>query len=760
MADMRSRPRRKRSLSPQQQQAAQAARHGYADEDAVYPTQKEPTRLKKQRPLSPDFMTPRRIWFILVGMLAMFVLMFGQVLKLKLIEGGSLRKKAAASQHRNQANQVYRGRILDRNGVVLAQDSLVYDLYIHPEFFEGQPKHDIAKALAHYLPDSVEEIERKISLPHRTILLAKDLERPVVVKIKKHTIQMPRINEKTNAPEVDPKTGQIITTETRIAGIDAYQKPLRRYPQGRLASHVLGYVNDAASISSGVHAKLDKLSAAWFKQQRKTPLLVDGKGRPLQHDLDTIQHFVQVADAQDIQLTIDSRLQYIAERELAEGMRMTQADRAALIMLEPKTGEVLAFAAFPDYNPEQYTKANYAELKNWAITDVYEPGSTIKILTVANGLEEGVITPESHILDTGRMQIGGWPIANYDAGKRPYPGMIDLIYLLQHSSNIGSAKIALMMDKNAYYNRMKALGFGSQTGIPMSGESKGYLSKPGEWSVSKHASLGYGYGLMATPLQMAMAVNSIANGGMWVPPKLVKGVRAATQEQSLEFAQQLRAKLNKTKPHRVYSAETAKAMAYLLTKALDANAKYNPAYLDIINVAGKTGTAKKVAEGRKGYTASSVVTSFSGFFPSDDPKVLMMVVVDNPKTAESWGSTVAAPIFRRVALETIHYLGLAPEKKIELPPLPVPETEAPTPPATASEAVTSQQQNNQNARNKANSTSTLPPEEAPHRTSTSTKAKTAGTTFTPHVEALDHSIPDSLKKKVPLTHTTPIQTPE
>jgi cell division protein FtsI (penicillin-binding protein 3) len=734
MADMRSRSRRRHPRSRQHQASPNPS--GYADEGQPFNSGEGSTRFKRFKPLPPLFMNRTRVLIILFGMLGMFILMFGQVLKLKLIEGGSLRKKAAASQHRNQANQVYRGKILDRNGIVLAQDSLVYDLYIHPEFFEDQPKAAIAKALARYLPESAAEIERKISLPHRTILLAKDLERPTIVKIKQHKLSIPRINEKTNAPEIDEKTGNPVVQNVRIAGIDAYQKPLRRYPQGRLASHVLGYVNDAAEVSSGVHAKLDKLSAAWFKQQRNTPLLVDGKGRPLQHDLDTIQHFVQVADAQDIQLTIDSRLQYIAERELADGMRRTSADRAALIMVEPKTGELLAFAAFPDYNPEQYTKANYAELKNWAITDVYEPGSTIKILTVANGLEEGVITPESHILDTGRMQVGGWPIANYDAGQRPYPGMIDLIYLLQHSSNIGSAKIALMQDKNTYYKRMRSLGFGSQTGIPMAGESKGFISKPSEWSVSKHASLGYGYGLMATPLQMAMAVNSIANGGMWVPPRLVKGVKARTHEESLHFAQQLREKLNKTKPHRVYSPETAKAMAYLLTKALDANAKYNPAYLDIINVAGKTGTAKKVAEGRKGYTASSVVTSFSGFFPADDPKILMMVVVDNPKTAESWGSTVAAPIFRRVALETIHYLGLAPEKKIELPPLPPVEKkpEAVEPSTTP-------------IANRAN-----PPAKTTVPATTKPKA--------PNVEALDHAMPNALKATPTMTNTASLQTPE
>ena len=328
------------------------------------------------------------------------------------------------------------------------------------------------------------------------------MKKKTIEAIKNERLLLPQTDEKSGLPLTDKQTGQVLYKKVPIAGLDPVKKPLRRYPQGRLASHVLGYVNDAAEISTGVHSRLDALSSRWFLQKRQAPLLVDGNGRPIEHHPTQIKQFVEVAEAQDVQLTIDSRLQFIAERELQAGMSTSKADRGALIMLKPQTGEILALAAFPDFDPERYAKANFEQLKNWAITDVYEPGSTIKILTVANGIDEGVIQPDSKILDTGKMKIGGWWIHNYDYSKFPHPGNIDLVYLLQHSSNIASAKIALMMNPATYYKRLKRLNFGSPTGLSMTGESKGVVEPYQSWGVAKHASMGYGYGIMATPLQM------------------------------------------------------------------------------------------------------------------------------------------------------------------------------------------------------------------------------------------------------------------
>lgn len=680
-------------------------------------------RSLKRFALPKGFMDSTRLSVILLGFVLLFVLMAGQIFKLKVIEGPELRRKTSQSQHRTQLSQVYRGKIVDRNGIVLAQDTLVYDLYMHPRDYKKQPIEQVASLLAKHLKDSKAEILRKLQLPYPTILLASNLEKKTITAIRAERVKVPSLDEKTGQPSIDKRTGQVLLSEERIGGLDPFQKPLRRYPQGRLASHVLGYVNDAAEISTGVHSKLDDLSSDWFMQKRKQPLLVDGRGRPLVHDESSLKHFVQVADAQDVQVTIDSRLQFIAERELKAGMIRSKAERAALIMLKPQTGEVLALAAFPDFDPEKYQKAKYEELKNWAITDVYEPGSTIKILTVANGLDEGVINPKSRILDTGRMKVGGWSIQNYDYNKFPYPGNIDLIHLLQHSSNIASAKIAMMIDSATYFKRLKNLGFGKPTRIAMTGESKGVVSDYHLWSDSQHASLGYGYGIMATPLQMTMAVNTIANGGVWVPPRLFKGVKADNAKDAQRYAKDLATKIPTQQVHRVYKPQTAHAMTYLLTTALDKN-KTHPAYLDFINVAGKTGTAKKARGG--GYSGGGVVTSFIGYFPAESPEILMMVVVDSPKMAESWGSTVAAPIFREVALETIHYLNLAPKAKIVMSPLPT------------------------NAKGKASELPKVVAEPDMNRQSTPAQSSTKTSAKTPNGETASTNKAVSLKSKMQL----------
>jgi cell division protein FtsI (penicillin-binding protein 3) len=234
------------------------------------------------------------------------------------------------------------------------------------------------------------------------------------------------------------------------------------------------------------------------------------------------------------------------------------------------------------------------------------------------------------------MKIGGWTIQNYDYGKHGAPGMIDLIYLLIHSSNIASAKISLMMPIQAHYDILKRVGIGSKTGIDLPGESAGIILPPKDWDVSTHASIGYGYGMAATPVQMASAVAAIANGGIWNSPHVMKGSPVTHR--------------------RIFSEKTCATMRELLTRSIK-EAKTSTVRLEGVDVAGKTGTSRKPNPNGRGYSPN-IFTSFVGFFPAENPKVLMMVVVDSPHMAEAWGSTVAGPIFKNIADETVSYLGL------------------------------------------------------------------------------------------------------
>lgn len=585
-----------------------------------------------REPRSRDTFSPKRFRILLLILGCILMAMIGKLFYIQLIDANHLKKKAQLS--RNQALTLFnRGRIVDRGGMVLAQDTVLYDLFVHPKYFFKMPVAQIATALAPALDMDETKLLEKLSEPYTTIGVKKNLTKPQMEAI---------LAVRTPVVAQDPKTkklilddnGRPVVRQVRLPGLDFVKKNVRNYPQGNLAAHVLGYVNDEAQVSSGVEA-----SAAKILKKKPTDLnntYLDGRGNVVDLGKLDPKNLVTLPKAQDVQLTIDARLQYVAERELAAGLARSHAKRGTVIMMDPRTGELLAFAVLPTYSPDRFYKASAEELKNWAITDVYPPGSTFKILTVASGLELGKITRDSRILDTGKMKVGGWTIQNYDYGKHGAPGMIDLTYLLMHSSNIASAKISLMLPAQQHHEMLKLMGIGSRTGIDIPGESAGIILPPKAWDESTHASIGYGYGMAATPLQIASAVAAIANGGIWNSPHVMKGSPVTHR--------------------RIFSEKTCADMRYLLTRSIQ-DAKTSTVRVDGVEVAGKTGTSRKPRAEGIGYSPD-VYTSFVGFFPAKSPKVLIMVVVDSPQMAESWGSTVAGPIFRNIAQETVSYLGL------------------------------------------------------------------------------------------------------
>ena len=615
---------------------------GTRDRQLYRQRQQQHRKQRATRPPSPtetvskDRVFAKRFRWVAAGLLLLVFSILGKLFYIQMIDAPNLKKKAQLS--RNQALTLYnRGRILDRNGLVLAQDTILYDLFAHPKYFFKIKPEQIATALAPVLNVDEQKLLKKLSEPYTTIGVQKNLTKEMVDRIAKARTPVIALDDKTRKLILDNQ-GRPMVRNVPLPGLDFAKKNVRNYPQGNLAAHVLGYVNDEAEVSSGVEA-----SAAKILKKKPTDLsgtYLDGRGNLV--DLATLdpQHIVTLPKAQDVHLTIDARLQYIAERELAAGLAKSKAQRGTVIMMDPHTGELLAFAVLPTYQPNQFYKADAESLKNWAITDVYPPGSTFKILTVASGLEMGKINRHSRIHDTGRMKIGGWTIQNYDYGKHGAPGMIDLVYLLMHSSNIASAKISLMMPAQQHYEMLKRIGIGSKTGIDIPGESAGIILPPKAWDESTHGSIGYGYGMAATPMQIASAVAAIANGGIWNSPHVMKGSPVTHR--------------------RIFSPQTCSVMTDLLTRSIQ-EAKTSTVRLEGVEVAGKTGTSRKPNPNGRGYS-SNVFTSFVGFFPAKQPKVLMMVVVDSPQMAEAWGSTVAGPIFKNIAQETVSYLGINADK--------------------------------------------------------------------------------------------------
>jgi cell division protein FtsI (penicillin-binding protein 3) len=626
-------------------------------------------RLKKQRANNrlPDPSTVEsqtrvyntRFRIVALGLALIALAMLSKLFYIQLLDAGNLKHKAQLS--RSQALTLYnRGRILDRNGAVLAQDTILYDLFAHPKYYHDIKTEQIAAALAPVLKTDEIKLQARLDEGFTTIGVQKNLTKDDVDRLNKLRVEVIAHDEKSNKLILDDE-GRPVTRKVPIPGLDFVKKNVRNYPQGNLAAHILGYVNDEAEVSSGVES-----SAAKILKKRPMDLsntYLDGRGNLVDLAKLDPKHLVNLPKAQDVNLTIDARLQYVAERELAAGIAKSHATRGTVIMMDPRTGELLAFAVLPTYQPDQFYKAPPEALKNWAITDVYPPGSTFKIITVASGLESGVINRNTKIMDTGRMKIGGWMIQNYDYGKHGAPGLIDLVYLLIHSSNIASAKISLMIPTKQHYEQLKRVGIGSKTGIDIPGESAGIILPPSSWDESTHGSIGYGYGMAATPLQMASAVAAIANGGTWNSPHLMKGSTVTHR--------------------RIFTEKTCATMRELLTRSIK-EAKTSTVRLDGIDVAGKTGTSRKPNANGRGYSPN-VITSFAGFFPAQSPKVLMMVVIDSPKMAEAWGSTVAGPIFHNIAEETVSYLGLKPIKIAHKDGLSAPST---TPSAAVTPALT------------------------------------------------------------------------
>jgi cell division protein FtsI/penicillin-binding protein 2 len=279
------------------------------------------------------------------------------------------------------------------------------------------------------------------------------------------------------------------------------------------------------------------------------------------------------------------------------------------------------------------------------MTGVIPTGLKVKNYSNSTGMELEKINKNTKVNDTGKIKVGWWTIKNYDYNKHPNPGWIDLVYLFQHSSNVGSVLVAQMMNKFEYYDMLKKFGFGEKTGIDLPGESVGLLKSANKWDSSDHASMSYGYGSSVTAIQMVSAVSAIANDGVRVTPHVIK---YSPEEEAI-----------KIKRTQVMTPEHARAVTELLTASVNSGKSLIKS--DSYNIAAKTGTSIKPKENGAGYT-NKLYTSIVGYLPSSDPQVLIYVIVDSAQGAEIWGNTVAAPIFKEISTQVAHILNLQPDK--------------------------------------------------------------------------------------------------
>ncbi len=498
-----------------------------------------------------------------------------------------------------------RGAIYDRNGKELAITVAGHSVFADPHIL---PQAELAS-----LATQVSEI---LGLPRSRVLHSLQQSERRFIWLKRHV----------TADQVQQ------VRSLRVRGIGLIEEPRRVYPNERLAAQTLGFVGREGQGLEGLEVFWD---AVLKGEGRRLILPRDARGRPLLMDGQTL---AEAPDGGDLHLTLDSELQFLLERELERALEKHSALSAVGVILDAQTSEVLALANAPNFDVNRATSTPAALRRNRVVTDAFEPGSTLKTFAVAKALQEGLVRPSTRYdVEGGRLQIGRRWIREADSSHRWEE--LSVTEILAHSSNVGMAKMAFDLGDEKLLEGLRDFGFGQRTGIDFPGEALGIVN-PLPWRPHLLANVSIGHGIATTPLQMAAAYAAIANGGVLRPPRLVKGSEPGEERQ-------------------VLSAQEAAVMTLMLTQATARGSTGFNARVPGFPVAGKTGTAQKVDPVAGGYRRGAYIASFAGFVPSNSPRFVIYVAVDEPQE-RFYGSQVAAPIFARVAQQALRREGLSP----------------------------------------------------------------------------------------------------
>ncbi len=541
---------------------------------------------------------------------------------LQVLQGVNLFQMAERQYQKKVKAESYRGKIEDRNGSLLVDSVESMSLFVQPKELDKN------------------KMTLKLIQDHLKI-------KPLDLDHKKKFIWIER---KCNPHQVQ----DIIDKNLKGLGVVSEQK--RYYPNGTLACHLIGTVGLDNHGLAGIELSLDSFLSGkpvYLEQLR------DGKGRRLLYpegELVSVRNENQ--PSQTVLLTIDRKLQYIAEKEIERAVLEMGAKKGMILIQNPMTGEMLSMASYPRFDPNSFVKGPSSEapsLKNGMISDLYEPGSTFKIVTFAAALEEKKFKLDDKInCENGDWKTGALKIHDHEPS-----GIINFAEVLEKSSNIGSAKIGLSFDKEQFYKYIRAFGFGSKTGIQLPGEIDGLVRSPKDWSQTSLPTMAFGQEVGVTALQMIGAFSVIANGGTLMEPMIIKELQ--------EFKNgEIKKKTFKPQVvRRVISNETANIMKQLLIGVVDRGTG-GQAKVQGFSVAGKTGTAQKFDPEIKKYSPSKYVASFCGFLPAEDPRLVCLVLLDEPKK-DYWGGSVAAPVFSRTLRRAAQTLDL----KKDIPNIPL-----------------------------------------------------------------------------------------
>jgi cell division protein FtsI (penicillin-binding protein 3) len=451
-----------------------------------------------------------------------------------------------------------------------------------------------------------------------------------------------------------------------IDGIGFVKESKRFYPNSEMAGAVIGFTGVDPEGLDGIELKYDTTilgSTGYLVTER------DALGRDIAQKGTIVK---KASKGQNVVLTLDKNIQYIAEKELAAAVESSRAKGGIALVMEPQTGRVLAMANYPFFNPNSYFKYPQAFLRNRSVADSFEPGSTFKVFLISGAIEEKVISPgDGFSCEGGSYSIGGRTIHDTH-----HYGRLSVAEVLKYSSNIGAAKIGARLGQERLYSYLRGFGFGGRSGIDLPGEASGYMRDRSQWFAVDLATISFGQGVSATAIQLATAFSAVANGGTLMKPYIVERITDENGTVLQQFAPQAR--------RRAISAETARTVTRMMEGVTTDGGTGMNAAVEGYKVAGKTGTAQKVDPITRGYSADKRTASFIGYIPADDPRLTILVVIDEPKTSP-YGGVVAAPAFKAIAQQTLCYLHVPPAKgeKIKKEVLQAKEAPAPADPVSA-----------------------------------------------------------------------------
>lgn len=555
----------------------------------------------------------RRVSVLLGALLLAIGTLLARVAQLQAIEGPRLQTLAHRQQFATIPLEPHRGRILDRRGRPLAVNLKATSVYAVPSAIRN--RSDFARAVGPVLNLPPHEVLQRLQGGRHFAWLARKVDAGVV--------------DRLTSMKLKRQLGFL--TENR-----------RAYPNAELAAHALGFVGIDNQGLSGVELSYDKVLRG---EAGRAVAEQDGVGRVL---VETQRLITAPTDGSDILLTIDQVIQHLAERELSAAMGRTKAKSGSVTVMDPRTGEILALAVRPTYDPNAAVTVPAERWLPRSLADVYEPGSTFKVFVAAAALDAGVMGASDHVFCSGALRVPGNHVIRDAHGQKHGWQTIGLV--LKNSCNVGAAQIASRLGKSRLFEYIRRFGFGELTGIDLPGEARGIVPRPSEWLGPALQTVSFGQGIGATALQLLTAATALANDGTMIRPYIVRAIR--------DSQGRLVKAVGTESVRQVVQPHVARAILDMMIGTV-ADGTGEQAAVEGYTVAGKTGTAQKPSP-HGGYDSSRYVASFLGIVPVQQPRLLILVVLDEPRGVY-YGGAVAAPVFREVASQALWYLRIPPQ---------------------------------------------------------------------------------------------------